>query len=92
MSGDKTPCKVPPVVLNGVVSSEYEELERDLIRMGSSRRFVFFFTLFTGPRRSSSLELSDTRGYAPHIRARLVTAGYETIAQVIGADRDVHVV
>jgi len=32
---------------------------------------VFFFTLVTGPRRSLSLELSDTRIYAPQIRARL---------------------
>jgi len=34
---------------------------------------VFFFTLVTGPRRSLSLKLSDTRVYEPHIRARLGT-------------------
>jgi len=36
------------------------------------RFFSFFFTLGlgTGPRRSLSLELSDTRVYEPHIRAR----------------------
>ena len=31
----------------------------------------FFFTLVTGPRRSLSLKLSDTRVYAPEMRARL---------------------
>ena len=30
-----------------------------------------FFTLVTGPRRSLSLKLSDTKVYAPQIRARL---------------------
>ena len=35
--------------------------------------FLFFFTPVTGPRISLSLELSDTRIYAPQIRARLVT-------------------
>ena len=33
----------------------------------------FFVTLVTGPRRSLSLELSDTRVYEPPIRARLGT-------------------
>ena len=32
--------------------------------------FFFFFTLVTGPRRSLSLNLSDTRVYEPPIRAR----------------------
>ena len=32
-----------------------------------------FFTLLTGPRRSLSLKLSDTRVYEPQIRARLGT-------------------
>ena len=31
--------------------------------------FFFFFTLVTGPRRSLSLKLSDTRVYEPQIRA-----------------------
>jgi len=31
-------------------------------------RFFFFFTLGTGPRRSLSLKLSDTRVYEPQIR------------------------
>ena len=34
---------------------------------------LFFFTLVTGPRRSLSLELSDTRVYEPQTRAHLVT-------------------
>ena len=33
----------------------------------------FFFTLVTGPRRSLSLQLSETRVYEPQIRARLGT-------------------
>ena len=35
--------------------------------------FVVFFTLVTGPSRSLSLKLSDTRGYEPYIRVRLGT-------------------
>ena len=38
-------------------------------------KFFFFFTLVTGPRRSLSLKLSDTRVYEPQIRARLVLCG-----------------
>ena len=37
--------------------------------------FCFFFTLVTGPSRSLSLELSDTRVYEPQIRATLFYAG-----------------
>jgi len=37
---------------------------------------VFFFTLVTGPRRSWSLKLSDTRVYTPQIRARLGTTAH----------------
>ena len=33
----------------------------------------FFFTLVTGPRKSLSLKLSDTRVYVPQLRARLGT-------------------
>ena len=38
-------------------------------------RILFFFvlTLVTGPRRSLIIKLSDTRVYAPQIRARLET-------------------
>ena len=35
--------------------------------------FFFFFTLVTGPSRSLSLKLGDTRVYEPQIRARLGT-------------------
>ena len=38
--------------------------------------FFFFFTLVTGPLRSLSLELSDTRVYEPQIRARLGTTAH----------------
>ena len=38
--------------------------------------FFFFFTLVTGPRRSLSLKLSDTRVYEPQKRARLGTTAY----------------
>ena len=36
----------------------------------------FLFTLVTGPRRSLSLKLSDTRVYEPQIRARLGTTAH----------------
>ena len=39
--------------------------------MWTSRVFFFFVTLVTGPRRSLSLKLSDTRVYEPEIRTRL---------------------
>jgi len=35
-----------------------------------------FFTLVTGPRRSLSLKLSDTRVYEPQIRACLGTTAH----------------
>jgi len=38
---------------------------------------VFFFTLVTGPRRSLSLKLSDTRVYAPQIRGPSSVAASE---------------
>jgi len=38
--------------------------------------FLLFFTLGTGPRRSLSLKLIDTRVYAPQIRARLGTTAH----------------
>jgi len=37
----------------------------------SDASVFFFFTLVTGPRRSLSMKLSDTRVYEPQIRARL---------------------
>ena len=44
-----------------------EDCPRDLALL------FFFFTLVTGPRRSLSLKLSDTRVYEPQMRARLGT-------------------
>jgi len=41
--------------------------------------FFFFFTLVTGPRRSLSLKLSDTRVYEPQIRARFGTTDYSQV-------------
>ena len=38
---------------------------------------LFFFILVTGPRRSLSLKLSDTRVYEPQIRARLGTTALQ---------------
>jgi len=42
----------------------------------SGTRHTFFFTLVTGPRRSLSPKLSDTRVYEPQIRARLGTTAH----------------
>ena len=44
----------------------------------TSPTFFFFFTLVTGPSRSLSLELSDTRVYEPQIRARLSNCNFHT--------------
>ena len=38
--------------------------------------FFFFLTFVTGPTRSLSLKLTDTRVYEPQIRARLVTTAH----------------
>ena len=43
--------------------------------------FFFFSTLVTGPRRSVSLKLSDTRVYEPQIRARLGTSAHFGMSQ-----------
>ena len=45
--------------------------------------FFFFFTLVTGPRRSVSLKLSDTRVYEPQIRARLGTPAHDCAVVVV---------
>jgi len=44
--------------------------------MFESGNFFFFFTLVTGPRRSVSLKLSDTRVCEPQMRARLGTTAH----------------
>ena len=50
-------------------------LELPHLKPAYSRDF-FFFTLITGPRRSLSLKLGDTRVYEPYIRARLGTTAH----------------
>ena len=62
-----SPQETLPCLLNA--------LERPHAR-GVGRHFFFFFTLVTGPRRSLSLKLSDTRVYEPQIRARLGTTAH----------------
>ena len=47
--------------------------DEDLLEMGVHPSSL---TLVTGPRRSLSLELSDTRVYEPEIRARLGTTAH----------------
>jgi len=49
---------------------------RTLSAGGATTFFLLFFTLVTGPRRSLNLKLSDTRVYAPQIRARLATTAH----------------
>ena len=51
-----------------------DEAAVDEPRGGREADRFFFFTLVTGPRRSLSLKMSDTRVYEPQIRARLGTA------------------
>jgi hypothetical protein len=51
--------------------------EGTLFLMGGPCSVLFLFvTLVTGPRESLSLELSDTRVYAPQILARLGTTAH----------------
>ena len=54
---------------------ESELLTNEQSQPESQKGFFVFFpifcTLVTGPRRSSSLELSDTRVYEPQMQARL---------------------
>jgi len=44
--------------------------------LGREQLLFFFFTLVTGPKRSLSLKLSDTRVCGPQIRARLGTTAH----------------
>ena len=55
-----------PRVIQPSMSLKYEGLERHVQRQwecGQGALLLFFFTLVTGPRRSLSLKLSDTRVY-----------------------------
>ena len=55
-------------------ASEPLHISVDEVQHTARRPAVFFFfTLVTGPTRSLSLKLSDTRVYEPQIRARLGT-------------------
>ena len=47
-----------------------------LIRVQGEECSLLFFTLVTGPKNSLNLKLSDTRVYAPQIRARLGTTAH----------------
>jgi len=60
------------VAMNGLLDSG------DVPRSPGASHLIFFvfFTLVTGPRRSLSLKLSDTRVYGPQIRARLGTTAH----------------
>ena len=56
----KTLCDVNPLAFNREVYAK---------SVAFWDFFFFFFTLVTGPRRSLSLKLSDTKVYEPQIRA-----------------------
>jgi len=58
--------------------SSYSRVEASILLLR------FFFTLVTGPRRSFSLKLSDTRVYEPQIRARLGTKMGEGTTPFLG--------
>jgi len=49
---------------------------------------VFFFKFVTGPRRSLSLQLSDTRVYEPQTRARLGTTALGVWANKVMEDEE----
>jgi len=58
---------------------QLEEVEGDSVEQiyaKHAKSRYFFFTPVTGPRRSFSLKLSDTRDYEPQIRARLGTTAH----------------
>jgi len=57
---------------NGVYTGEF----KNGMREGTGAQPFFFLNLVTGPRRSLSLKLSDTRVYEPQIRARLGTSAH----------------
>jgi len=57
-------------VCNAAYKGDLHELQARFHAQDSEAGlFFFFFTLVTGPRRSLSLELSDTRVYEPQIQA-----------------------
>ena len=67
----------------GVTTKRIVAQKRESTAFGTCQVSFFFFTLVTGPRRSLSLELSDTRVYEPQIRARLVTTTHFYVMVVL---------
>ena len=59
--GHKLPVSAPPPAV------PCADFRAAALPMSGQRLFFFFFTLVTGPRRSLSLKLSDTRVYEPQI-------------------------
>ena len=60
------------VAMKGFVATITEQAFQALVQP----LLLFFITLVTGPRRSWSLKLSDTKVYEPQIRARLGTTAH----------------
>ena len=54
--------------LFGVFDGHGGKYASTMLRTPHTPNFFFIFTLVTGPRRSLSLKLSDTRVYEPQIR------------------------
>ena len=67
---------VTPVIIHGVISPEREAVVLQAWKEATVVLLLFFFTLFTGPRKSLRLKLSDTGVYEPQIRARLGTTAH----------------
>jgi len=63
-------------VRSSILLRPFEWLVRALSWVLNKVTFFFFFTLFTGPRRSLSLKLSGTKVYQPQLRARLDTTAH----------------
>jgi len=70
--GDETRGPTAPAGGLGLKGMSQKSFERRVTK----EVIFFFFTLVTGPRRSLSLKLSDTRVYEPQIRARLGTTAH----------------
>ena len=82
-SGDpsfsKFTCPLSGFIMQDPVrTSDGETYDRGAIEFWFQDPLFFFFTLVTGPRRSLSPKLSDTRVHEPQIRARLGTTGFKS--------------
>jgi len=66
-------CKAHKLVHHSTLGSRVIKEKKKFLQAASGPKMAgcspCFFTLVTGPRRSVSLQLSDTRVYEPHIRA-----------------------